>query len=73
MDIKPLFRSKEFWLAIFSLLFFVLQGFTKVPISPDAIDQVAALDWSNIVGAVVSAAFIFLRAIFTKTKIVGIV
>lgn len=72
MDTKPLFQSKEFWLALIALVFFIIQGFTKIPVPPDAIDQVAALDWSNIVGALTSAAIIILRAFFTKTKIVGI-
>lgn len=72
MDTKPLFKSREFWLGVMSLVFFLLQGLTKVAIPPGAIEEVSALDWSNIVGALVSTAFIILRVFFTKTKIVGI-
>lgn len=72
MDTKPLFRSKEFWVAALGFIFFVLQGLTTVTIPPGTADEIVALDWSNVGGALLSLAIIILRAFFTKTKIVGI-
>lgn len=73
MDTKPLFQSKEFWVAALGFLFFVLQGLTTVTVPPGTAEEIVALDYSNLGGALLSLAIIALRVFFTKTKIVGVV
>lgn len=73
MDTKPLFWSKEFWVALLGFLFFVVQGLTTITVPPGTAEEIVSLDWSNVGGALLSLAIIALRVFFTKTKIVGTV
>ena len=72
MDTKPLFQSREFWVALLGFIFFIVQGLTTVTVPPGTAEEIVALDWTNVGGALLSLAIIALRVFFTKTKIVGI-
>ncbi len=68
---KGLFNSKIFWLALVSFLISVVQLLTGKEIPAGTAEQIVAIDWTNIVQAILSLLVIVARAFFSGSTIGG--
>lgn len=69
-DLKELFTSKVFWLAIMNLVAVILGGLFNFDLDPETQLEIINLDWSRIGQALVSLLLIALRktTIFKRIK-----